>query len=243
MKTTRARCALWGAGLLLALAGCATHTASSPPAGHYTAGRAQLVLPAGAWSDLGAADDAWAPLPSSAAVALQSRALVLKGAKQEPLAVVLVRTNASNLFWRPVSWGLSCPRELDVLMFDDAAGSPDRMDCLRLRRNAQAQQWLKRTKPETQAWLERRQQLPTLPYSHLSYRFATVDGGMVELQILADQRLLQAQKSRQGRPLRDWAQAVASAARDSLSSMGGELVLPAFPGEPDAARPAAQPLG
>jgi hypothetical protein len=230
MKKTGARWALWGAGVVLALAGCATQTASAPAAGQYTAGRAQLALPAGAWTDLGAADDAWAPLPSSDSVALQSRALVLKGAKQEPLAVVLVRTNTSNLFWRPVTWGLNCPRELDVLMFDDAAGSPDRMDCLRLRRNAQAQQWLKRTKPETQAWLERRQQLPALPYSHLSYRFATEDGGMVELQILADQRLLQPEKGSQGRQLRDWAQAVASAARDSLSSINGELVLPAFPG-------------
>lgn len=225
MKKMGARCALWGVGLVLALAGCATQTATAPAAGQYAAGRAQLALPAGAWTDLGAADEAWAPLPSSSPVALQSRALVLKGPKQEPLAVVLVRTNASNLFWRSVSWGLSCPRELDVLMFDEAAGSPDRMDCLRLRRNAQAQQWLKRTKPETQAWLEQRQQLPKLPYSHLSYRFATEDGGMVELQILADQRLLQ-----QGRQLRDWAQAVASAARDSLSSINGELVLPAFPG-------------
>ncbi|MET1113468.1 MAG: hypothetical protein ABWY08_00745 [Comamonas sp.] len=231
MKKTGARCALWGAGVVLALAGCATQTATAPGAGLYKAGRAQLALPAGAWTDLGTADDAWAPLPSSGTVALQSRALVLKGAKQEPLAVVLVRTNASNLFWRPVAWGLNCPRELDVLMFDDAAGSPDRMDCLRLRRNAQAQQWLKRTKPETQAWLERRQELPTLPYSHLSYRFATEDGGMVELQILADQRLLQADKGVQGRQLRDWAQAVAGAARESLSSINGELVLPAFPGK------------
>jgi len=158
------------------------------------------------------------------------RALVLRGAKQEPLAVVLVRTNASNLFWKPVTWGINCPRELDVLLFDEAAGSPDRMDCLRLRRNAQAQQWLKRSKPETQAWLERHQQLPVLPYSHLSYRFATEDGGMVELQILADQRLLQPEKGSQWRLQRDWALAVASAARDSLSSLDGELKLPPFPG-------------
>lgn len=231
MKRMGARFALLGAGVLLVLAGCATQKSSVPSAGHYAAGRAQLALPAGAWADLGAADEAWAPLPNAGAqVALKSRALVLQGAKQEPLAVVLVRSNASNLFWRSVSWGVSCPRELDVLMFDEAAGSPDRMDCLRLRRNAQAQQWLKRTKPETQAWLEQRRQLPQLPYSHLSYRFATEDGGMVELQILADQRLLQPEKGSQGRQLRDWAQAVASAARDSLSSIDGALVLPPFPG-------------
>lgn len=231
MKRMGAHFALLGAGVLLVLAGCATQTSTAPIAGHYTAGRAQLALPAGAWTDLGAADDAWSPLGvQGAQVALQSRALVLHGARQEPLAVVLVRTNASNLFWKSVSWGVSCPRELDVLMFDEAAGSPDRMDCLRLRRNAQAQQWLKRTKPETQAWLEQRRQLPQLPYSHLSYRFATEDGGMVELQILADQRLLQPEKGSQGRQLRDWAQAVASAARDSLSSIDGALVLPPFPG-------------
>jgi len=218
-----------GCGLLL-LAGCASQLPGMS-SGHYQAGRVQLALPAGAWADLGAADDAWTPLPSAGAkVALRSRALVMRGAHQEPLAVVLVRSNASNLFWRPVSWGINCPRELDVLLFDDAAGSPDRMDCLRLRRNAQAQQWFKRSKPETEAWLARREQLPALPYAHLSYRFATEDGGMVELQIIADQRLLQPEKGSQGRQLRDWAQAVAGAARDSLSSLDGALVLPPFPG-------------
>jgi len=224
------RSALWSAALAVLLAGCASHAPNGSSA-QYTAGRAQLALPAGAWTDLGAADEAWAPLPTTGGkIALRSRALVLRGAKQEPLAVVLVRTNASNLFWKPVSWGLNCPRELDVLLFDEAAGSPDRMDCLRLRRNAQAQQWLKRSKPETEAWLASKQQLPVLPYSHLSYRFATEDGGMVELQILADQRLLQPEKGSQGRQLRDWALAVASAARDSLSSLDGELRLPPFPG-------------
>ena len=224
------RSALWSAAVVLLLAGCAAQP-QGVVSGQYTAGRAQLALPAGAWTDLGPADEAWAPLPTtSGKIALRSRALVLRGAKQEPLAVVLVRTNASNLFWKPVAWGINCPRELDVLLFDEAAGSPDRMDCLRLRRNAQAQQWLKRSKPETQAWLESRQQLPLLPYSHLSYRFATEDGGMVELQILADQRLLQPEKGSQSRMQRDWALAVASAARDSLSSLDGELKLPPFPG-------------
>lgn len=224
------RSALWSAAAALLLAGCASQ-APVVGSGPYTAGRAQLALPAGAWTDLGAADDAWAPLATtSGKIALRSRALVMRGAKQEPLAVVLVRTNASNLFWKPVSWGINCPRELDVLLFDEAAGSPDRMDCLRLRRNAHVQQWLKRSKPETEAWLARHRELPVLPYSHLSYRFATEDGGMVELQILADQRLLQPEKGSQGRQLRDWALAVASAARDSLSSLDGELRLPPFPG-------------
>lgn len=224
------RCALWGAGILLALAGCATQ-APTVPSTHYAVGRAQLAMPAGTWADLGAADDAWAPVAAPGAkLALRSRALVLRGPQREPLAVVLVRTNASNLFWKPMTWSTACPRELDVLRMDEAAGSPHRMDCLRLRRNAQGQQWLKRSKPETQAWLESQQQLPPKPYSHLSYRFATEDGGVLELQIVVDQRLLQPAKGGQSRQVRDWAQAVASAARDSLSSLDGQLVLPAFPG-------------
>lgn len=230
MGWSMVRSALWCAAASLLVAGCASQ-APGASSGPYAAGRAQLVLPAGAWSDLGPADDAWAPLPTaSGKIALRSRALVLRGAAQQPLAVVLVRTNASNLFWNPVPWGRSCPRELDVLLFDEAAGSPDRMDCLRLRRNAQAQHWLGRTRPETQAWLERHRLLPLLSYSHLSYRFATADGGIIELQILADQRLLQPEKGSQGRQLRDWALSVAGAARDSLSSLDGELRLPPFPG-------------
>lgn len=172
-------------------------------------------------------------MPAAAAkVVLRSRALVLRGPQRETLAVLLVRTNASNLFWKPVTWGVGCPRELDVLMRDDASGSPDRLDCLRLRRNADAQQWLQRTKPETQAWLERNRLQPQRAYSHLSYRFATEDGGFVELQIVADQRLLQTETGSQVRQQRAWALAVASAARDSLSSLDGQLVVPAFPGSP-----------
>lgn len=230
-----ARRALWGVGVLLALSGCAlqTQTALTAPAVNYAVGRAQLVLPAGAWADLGSGDEAWASMPAAAAkVALRSRALVLRGPQRETLAVLLVRTNASNLFWKPVAWGVGCPRELDVLMRDDASGSPDRLDCLRLRRNADAQQWLQRTRPDTQAWLERNQLLPHRGYSHLSYRFATEDGGFVELQIVADQRLLQTETGSQIRQQRAWALAVASAARDSLSSLDGQLVLPTFPGSP-----------
>ncbi len=230
MGWPRARWSLWGAAGLLALTGCALQ-APAVPAGVYAVGRAQIALPAGAWADLGADNEAWIPMPASAAkVVLRSRALVLRGPQRETLAVLLVRTNASNLFWKPVDWGMPCPRELDVLMRDDAAGSPDRLDCLRLRRNADAQQWLQRSKPETQAWLERNRLLPRLPYSHLSYRFATADGGFVELQIVADQRLLQPEAGSQARLQRNWALAVASAARDSLSSLNGELILPPFPG-------------
>lgn len=235
MGWPRARWALWGAGVLLALTGCALQTPATPkaPAGNYAVGRAQLVLPAGSWADLGAADEAWAAMPAPAAkVVLRSRALVLRGPQRETLAVLLVRTNASNLFWKPVTWGVGCPRELDVLMRDDASGSPDRLDCLRLRRNADAQQWLQRTKPETQAWLERNRLQPHRGYSHLSYRFATEDGGFVELQVVADQRLLQTETGSQVRQQRAWALAVASAARDSLSSLDGQLVMPAFPGSP-----------
>lgn len=225
-----ARRALWGAGVLLALSGCALQPPIAPTV-NYAVGRAQVVLPAGAWADLGAGDEAWAPMPVAAArVALRSRALVLRGPQRQTLAVLLVRTNASNLFWKPVAWGVGCPRELDVLMRDEASGSPYRLDCLRLRRNADAQQWLQRTRPETQAWLVRNHLLPGLTYSHLSYRFATEDGGFVELQIVADQRLLQSEAGSQVRQQRNWVLAVASAARDSLSSLGGELILPAFPG-------------
>lgn len=226
----RAGWSMWGAALCLVLAGCAMQT-HTPPTAHYAVGRAQIGVPAGDWQDLGAADGAWRSLPGEAAkVALRSRALVLRGPQREPLAVVLVRTNASNLFWKPVAWGVACPRELDVLMRDGAAGSPVRMDCLRLRRDAGAQRWLERTRPVAHAWLAGQQLLPNQPYSHLSYRFATEDGGLAEVQILASQPLLQTTSAGKARQQRQWAMAVASAVRDSLSSLDGELRLPAFPG-------------
>ncbi|MNE35579.1 hypothetical protein D3C80_1293500 [compost metagenome] len=54
----------------------------------------------------------------------------------------------------------------------------------------------------------------------------------MELQIIADQRLLQTEAGSQARQQRSWALAVANAARDSLSSLDGALILPAFPGSP-----------
>jgi hypothetical protein len=75
----------------------------------------------------------------------------------------------------------------------------------------------------------------TRPVSHLNYRYATQGGAYVEVNIVADQRLVRPKTInneeflRAGYPAQDWAQKVAQAARQSVSMMDGYLALPAFP--------------
>jgi hypothetical protein len=104
-------------------AGCAPLTV--PPQTEYPAGRARLVLPPGAWQDLGTATEPRA--------GLQTRSVGLRGVQGEWLAVLRVQTNRTGaLAGFPLGPG-DCPRQQNVMVTDPAAGSPVRADCLRLK--------------------------------------------------------------------------------------------------------------
>ena len=207
------------------VAGCAPMTV--PPKTEYPAGRARLVLPAGVWQDLGTSDQARA--------ALQTRAVGLRGAQGEWLAVLRVQTNRTGaLAGFPLGPG-DCPRQQNVLVTDPAASSPVRADCLRLKNWGTDAKWLEKNRPDLVQWLGNHQVVLKPPYTYLSYRYATQAGAWVAVDAVVDQRLL-APRARTneefllaGLPAQQWSQDLAQAARLSVGMADGYLAVPPFP--------------
>jgi hypothetical protein len=220
-------CAL---GILVA--GCAPLTV--PPQAEYPAGRARLVLPPGAWQDLGSTDEPRA--------ALQMRSVGLRGAQGEWLAVLRVQTNRTGaLAGFPLGPG-DCPRQQNVMVTDPAANSPVRADCLRLKNWGTDAQWLEKNRPDLVQWLGSRQIALKPPYTYLSYRYATQAGAWVAVEAVVDQRLLSTRARTNeefllaGLPAEQWSRDLAQAARLSVGMADGYLAVPAFPFAEAAAR-------
>nr|WP_298212063.1 hypothetical protein [Acidovorax sp.] len=209
------------------MAACAPMTV--PPQAEYPVGRARLVLPPGAWQDLGAADDA------AGRAALQTRAVGLRDAQGGWVAVLRVQTNRTGDLQGAPQGASQCPLQRDVTVEDIAAGSPVRADCLRFKNWGSSAQWLEKNRPDLAQWLDSRQVALKQPYSYLSYRYVTDAGASVVVDALVDQRLLRPKTRNNeeflvaGRPALQWGHDLAQAARLSVSMMDGYLAVPPFP--------------
>ncbi len=201
-------------------------------------GRAQLQLPPGDWQALATQDAVFDARPDDVAhdLPMQSRLLALRSPGGELLATLLVQTNASNFPRDPVTlWQGACPRQTGVQVQDFARGGGVRVDCLRYRRRAQADDYLAMTRPALAQWLGEHQALPAQPYSHISYRYTTPEGGYVGVELVADQRLLRAPSGntleflRANPPAQAWMEQLRDAVRASAAMLDGRLVLPPFP--------------
>ena len=217
---------LWPCAMALLTAACAPLTV--PPSTEYPAGRARVVLPAGAWQDLGTVDEAVGRVP------LQTRTLALRGTQSEWLAVLRVQTNrGASLNGSPQGAGY-CPRQEDVVV-EDAGGSPVRADCLRFKFWGSRPQWLEKNRPDLVQWLGARQLAVKQPYAYVSYRYVTEAGIWVSVDALVDQRLVSPRARTNdeflaaGLPLQEWARALAQAARQSAGMLDGYLAMPPFP--------------
>ncbi|PTT41686.1 hypothetical protein DBR23_05325 [Acidovorax sp. HMWF018] len=204
-----------------------------PPKSEYPVGRARLVLPPGAWQDLGTSEETVAG--SAGRIALQTRDVGLRNAQGDWLAVLRVQTNrAGDLSGSPQGIGY-CPTQQDVTVEDGAAGSPVRADCLRLKRWGSSSQWLDKNRPDLVEWLSTRQITLTQPYTYLSYRYVTEAGAWVKVDALVDQRLLRpATRNNEeflvaGRPALQWGRDLAQAVRLSSGMVDGHLAIPPFP--------------
>ena len=215
----------------VALTACAPLTV--PPKAEYPVGRARLVLPPGAWQDLGVSDEAL-PGPGGRA-ALQTRAMGLRDAQGGWLAVLRVQTNRSGDLSGPEQRVGYCPSQQGVTVEDAVQGNRVRADCLRLKSWASGAKWLEKNRPDLAQWLGGRQIVLNQPYSHLNYRYATEAGGWVVVDALVDQRLLSTRARNNeeflaaGRPALQWGRDLAQAARQSVSMMDGYLAVPPFP--------------
>ncbi|ARU03720.1 hypothetical protein CCO03_02595 [Comamonas serinivorans] len=216
----------------LGLWGCASPMVPGAP----TVGRVSLGLPAGDWVDLGGGQE-WLPAAGQGepAIALQSRAVGLRGSQGEVQAVVLVLANVNNNAAQVTQWGQACAQEAGVRVDDAARGSPERVDCLRLKRRAEASDWLATREPNVDAWLKAHQ-IP-LPYeaTWVSHQFANKAGMYVATHVLADARLLEPQTRssneflQAGWPAVKWSRELAQAVRTSTGMIDGRLNIPPFP--------------
>jgi hypothetical protein len=221
------------AAAVLATVACAPVQPVTTP--EYSVGRARLALPEGAWEDLGQTAEALPVSPSPGAIPLKTRAVGLRGANKELLAVALVQTNSTNYPREQTLWTGACPRQDGVWVEDAAQASPVRVDCLRFKRWANNRDWLQKNQPDLVRWMADHQVAFTRPVSHLNFRYTSDTGAYVEVNIVADQRLVRPKTTnneeflRAGYPAQDWAVKVAQAARQSVSMMDGFFALPAFP--------------
>lgn len=216
-----------GAMAVVLMAACAPMTV--PPQTEYPAGRARVVLPPGAWQDLGMVDDVAGRVP------LQTRSLALRGPQGEWLALLRVQTNRGReLRGSPQGVGY-CPRQQDVVVEDAAAASPVRADCLRFKFWGSRPEWLEKNRPDLVQWMGARRIALQQPYAYVSFRYVTEAGIWVAVDALVDQRLV-SKKPRTndeflvaGLPLQEWARALGQSARQSAGMLDGYLSVPPFP--------------
>ena len=212
-----------------------------PPKSEYPVGRARLVLPPGAWQDLGTSEEATSS--PAGRTPLQTRAVALRGAQGEWLAAVRVQTNRTgDLRGSPQGVGY-CPPQQDVVVKDPADGSPVRADCLRFKLWASSPKWLEKNRPDLGQWMASRQIALSTPYAHVSYRYVTEAGVWVAVDALVDQRLISVRPRNNeeflvaGMPFQQWAYDLAQAVRLSAGMVDGHLAIPPFPFPTPTSRP------
>ena len=229
----RGRCAIAVAAATMFLAGCAPMQTDL-----VRVGRAELQLPPGDWEKLAQGEnELFNVLPDDVShdLPMRSQAVALRGPQQEVLAVIVVQTNATNDPRDTTLWTHTCPVQKGVQVDDFAGGSPVRIDCLRFKRRADDEQFLMKNRPVLAKWVEQHNAMPLAPYSHVSYRYATAEGGYMLVEALVDQRLLRPktvgtdQFLSAGKPAQEWLGQFVQAAKNSVAMLDGRFVWPPFP--------------
>ena len=217
----------------VALAGCAVPDPSRGEVGRY-----KLALPdATRWIEIPVGDAFHAPLAVAGelgAMPLRTRAWGLPAADGAWQAVALLhvgdvsRSTAS-------SWAKVCPQQAGVIVRDEAGGSATRIDCLRLRRWAMAEDWFEQQRPDLARWAKLQPVRLGGSPALVNHMFTTARGEFLMLDVLADQTLVRPETRsndgflRAGMPAQRWSERVAQAVRESAGMIDGHLALPHFP--------------
>ncbi len=153
----------------------------------------------------------------------------------ELVGVMSVRSNVDSLDNRNTVWTEDCPKQKGVLVERTQGLNVGRVDCLRIKRTANSMDWLAANDPAMAARLEAAGVFFARPVSYVSYQYTTSNGGYVEVQVLADHRLVRPQTRNSvdflaaGRPLVDWSQDLALSVRQSTGYINGVMNVPPFP--------------
>ncbi|MGE8319337.1 MAG: hypothetical protein ACN6O3_11380 [Comamonas sp.] len=219
----------------LALVACAPVTPQT-----YSVGRTQVSFdeaPQLEWRYWGSDSDLIpvAPRDLSRDEPLQAKVWQMRTSLGELVAVMAVRSNVDDLNRQPTVWTQDCPKQQGVLVERTQGLNVGRVDCLRIKRTANSEEWLAQNDPRMAARLSAGGIYFARPMSHVSYHFTTGSGGLVEVQVLADHRLVRPETHNSidffsaGRPLLTWAQDLSQALRQSTGFMNGVFKVPPFP--------------
>lgn len=153
----------------------------------------------------------------------------------ELVGVMSVRSNVDQLENKNTVWTQDCPKQQGVLVERTQGLNVGRVDCLRIKRTANSTDWLAENDPDMAQRLSAAGVYFARPVSYVSYQFTTSNGGYVEVQVLADQRLVRPQTRNSidflaaGRPLVQWSQDMSLAVRQSTGYWNGVFNVPPFP--------------
>ena len=153
----------------------------------------------------------------------------------ELVGVMSVRSNVDELDNKTTVWTEDCPKQQGVLVERTKGLNIGRVDCLRIKRTANSTDWLAENDPDMAARLESAGVFFARPVSYVSYQFTTSNGGYVEVQVMADHRLVRPPTRNSidflaaGRPLVEWSQDMALAVRQSTGYLNGVFNVPPFP--------------
>ncbi|MEG0923270.1 MAG: hypothetical protein RSD57_19155 [Comamonas sp.] len=166
---------------------------------------------------------------------LQAKLWQMRTTLGELVGVMSVQSNVDQLDNRNTVWTEDCPKQKGVLVERTQGLNVGRMDCLRIKRTANSVDWLAENDPDMSARLSAAGVYFARPVSYVSYQFTTSNGGYVEVQVLADHRLVRPQTRSSvdflsaGRPLVQWSQDMSLAVRQSTAYWNGVLNVPPFP--------------
>lgn len=215
------------------LAGCAV---SDPSRGEV--GRYKLALPeASRWTEIPVGEVFKAPLAvagDSGVLPMRTRAWGLPAANGAWQAVVLLHVGDARRS-TATSWAQVCPQQRGLVVRDEAGGSATRIDCLRLRRWAMAENWLERQRPDLARWAQQQSVRLDGASALVSHLFTTAGGEVLMLDLLVDQGLVRPETRgndaflRAGIPAQDWSERVAQSVRTASGMVDGHLSLPDFP--------------
>ena len=153
----------------------------------------------------------------------------------ELVGVMSVRSNVDERDNKTTVWTEDCPKQQGVLVERTKGLNIGRVDCLRIKRTANSTDWLAENDPDMAARLESAGVFFARPVSYVSYQFTTSNGGYVEVQVMADHRLVRPPTRNSidflaaGRPLVEWSQDMALAVRQSTGYLNGVFNVPPFP--------------
>ena len=166
---------------------------------------------------------------------LQAKLWQMRTSLGELVGVMSVRSNVDELDNKNTVWTEDCPKQKGVLVERTQGLNIGRVDCLRIKRTANSTDWLAENDPDMAARLESAGVFFARPVSYVSYQFTTSNGGYVEVQVMADHRLVRPPTRNSidflaaGRPLVEWSQDMALAVRQSTGYLNGVFNVPPFP--------------